>query len=234
MPPAGYQLGRESSYPDRTSSRAIPPISPRARGLRRSGLPFSGCSRAIAATAYDRRTIRGSSRGRSACVRYCRGSRGRRSRSTGACVGRIGPGWLVLLGVARGDTDADAAWIAEKVLNLRAFEDDQGKMNRSVAESAAASWSSASSPCWATAGAAAGPASPTAAEPAEAERLYLRFAELLAAVGPRGRHRRLPRDDEGRTGQRRAGDVPAGQPQGVLTVDAVESPTLTRERRYYR
>ena len=50
----------------------------------------------------------------------------------GACVGRIGQGWLVLLGVERGDTEADAAWIAEKVLNLRAFEDDQGKMNRSV------------------------------------------------------------------------------------------------------
>ena len=50
----------------------------------------------------------------------------------GACVGRIGRGWLVLLGVAQGDTEADAAWMADKVLNLRAFEDEQGKMNRSV------------------------------------------------------------------------------------------------------
>src|SRR5262249_11964052 len=52
----------------------------------------------------------------------------------GECVGQIGQGWLVLLGVERGDTDADAAWIAEKGRNLRAFEDDQGKMNRSVAD----------------------------------------------------------------------------------------------------
>lgn len=52
----------------------------------------------------------------------------------GTCVGRIGPGWLVLLGVERGDTEADAGWVADKVQNLRAFEDDQGKMNRSVAD----------------------------------------------------------------------------------------------------
>jgi len=50
----------------------------------------------------------------------------------GTTVGRIGRGWLVLLGVARGDRDDDAAWLADKLLNLRAFEDEQGKMNRSV------------------------------------------------------------------------------------------------------
>ena len=51
----------------------------------------------------------------------------------GTCVGRIERGWLILLGVAQGDTEEDAAWMAEKVLNLRGFEDDAGKMNRSVA-----------------------------------------------------------------------------------------------------
>ena len=50
----------------------------------------------------------------------------------GTCVGRIERGWLVLLGVAAGDTEEDAAWVADKVLNLRGFEDDAGKMNRSV------------------------------------------------------------------------------------------------------
>ena len=49
----------------------------------------------------------------------------------GGCVGRIERGWLVLLGVAQGDTELDAAWTAEKVLYLRGFEDDAGKMNRS-------------------------------------------------------------------------------------------------------
>lgn len=48
-------------------------------------------------------------------------------------VGRIERGWLVLLGVAEGDADADADWMAEKIAVLRGFEDDAGKMNRDVA-----------------------------------------------------------------------------------------------------
>ncbi len=63
---------------------------------------------------------------------YCRESAGRPSTLTDRCVGRIGRGWLVLLGVAQGDTDEDVAWMADKVLNLRGFEDEAGKMNRSV------------------------------------------------------------------------------------------------------
>ena len=49
-------------------------------------------------------------------------------------VGRIDGGWLVLLGVGQGDASAAAAYLAEKTLNLRAFPDDEGKMNRSVLE----------------------------------------------------------------------------------------------------
>ena len=48
------------------------------------------------------------------------------------CVARVARGWLVLLGVAQEDGVADAEWLAEKVLNLRGFEDEQGKMNLSV------------------------------------------------------------------------------------------------------
>lgn len=47
-------------------------------------------------------------------------------------TGEIGAGWLVLLAVAPDDTPKDVAWLAEKVVNLRAFADDAGKMNRSV------------------------------------------------------------------------------------------------------
>jgi len=50
----------------------------------------------------------------------------------GETVGEIGTGWLVLLGIAPDDTQKQVEWLAEKIVNLRAFEDDDGKMNRSV------------------------------------------------------------------------------------------------------
>ncbi len=52
----------------------------------------------------------------------------------GEITGEVGPGLLVLLGVAQRDTDAELKWLAEKIVGLRIFEDDQGKMNRSLAE----------------------------------------------------------------------------------------------------
>lgn len=50
----------------------------------------------------------------------------------GEIKGQIGAGFLVLIGVEEGDSDADFRYIAEKVPNLRVFEDEQGKMNRSL------------------------------------------------------------------------------------------------------
>jgi D-tyrosyl-tRNA(Tyr) deacylase len=53
-------------------------------------------------------------------------------------VGRIGPGLLVLLGVAAGDEEADARQLAEKIVSLRVFDDEAGKMNRSLADAGGA------------------------------------------------------------------------------------------------
>ena len=50
----------------------------------------------------------------------------------GAVVGEIGPGLLVLLGVAEGDTPADSAWLAQKIAQLRIFAAEADRMNRSV------------------------------------------------------------------------------------------------------
>ena len=49
-------------------------------------------------------------------------------------VGEIGPGLLVLLGVGQGDSDAQVKTLTDKIVRLRIFEDDQGKMNRSLLE----------------------------------------------------------------------------------------------------
>ncbi len=56
----------------------------------------------------------------------------------GSVTGRIGAGLLVLLGVAKGDSEADSRFLAEKILNLRIFPDAEGKMNRSLLDTGGA------------------------------------------------------------------------------------------------
>jgi len=55
-------------------------------------------------------------------------------RVEGRTVGEIGAGLVVLLGVARDDAEEDARYLAEKTVSLRVFEDEEGRMNRSVVE----------------------------------------------------------------------------------------------------
>ena len=50
----------------------------------------------------------------------------------GKIVGEIGLGFLALAGIGKEDTEQDYKYLAEKIVNLRVFEDDQGKMNRSL------------------------------------------------------------------------------------------------------
>ncbi len=52
----------------------------------------------------------------------------------GQVTGSVGAGLLVLLGIARWDTQSDAEWLVEKVAHLRVFHDENGKMNRNVRE----------------------------------------------------------------------------------------------------
>jgi D-tyrosyl-tRNA(Tyr) deacylase len=60
--------------------------------------------------------------------------RSARVRVAGTVVGEIGPGLLALIGVGRDDGPADITWLASKIVELRVFDDEAGKMNRTLAE----------------------------------------------------------------------------------------------------
>ncbi|HEX4609935.1 MAG TPA: D-aminoacyl-tRNA deacylase [Urbifossiella sp.] len=98
-------------------------------------------------------------------------------------VGAVGAGWLVLLGVAPTDTPAEAVWLADKVANLRAFEDEAGKMNRSVLDAGGGVLVVSQFTLYGDCRKGRRPSFTGAAPPAVAEPLYERFAAELRAVG---------------------------------------------------
>ncbi|HHW10087.1 MAG TPA: D-tyrosyl-tRNA(Tyr) deacylase [Firmicutes bacterium] len=59
-------------------------------------------------------------------------------RVAGELVGSIGPGLVILMGVEKGDTTADVECLVEKIVNLRIFSDENGKMNRSLLDTGGA------------------------------------------------------------------------------------------------
>ena len=89
----------------------------------------------------------------------------------------------MLLGVAQGDTSGDAAKLAEKVVQLRAFEDEQGKMNRNVAEAGGSVLVVSQFTLLADCRGGRRPSFTDAAGPEDAERLYLEFVEKVRAAG---------------------------------------------------
>ena len=98
-------------------------------------------------------------------------------------VSRIGPGLLVLLGVGQGDTDQDAALLAEKVVNLRIFADDAGHLNLSALDTRGAVLVVSQFTLYGDARKGRRPSFVQAAAPAEAERLYRRFVEAVGTSG---------------------------------------------------
>ncbi|WP_169975097.1 D-aminoacyl-tRNA deacylase [Tautonia rosea] len=101
----------------------------------------------------------------------------------GSLVGQIDLGWLVLLGVGKGDTEADADWLAEKIAGLRAFEDDLGKMNRSVGEVGGSVLVVSQFTLFGDCRKGRRPSFDAAADPGEAERLYQVLCDRIAALG---------------------------------------------------
>jgi D-tyrosyl-tRNA(Tyr) deacylase len=98
-------------------------------------------------------------------------------------VSRIGPGLLVLLGIRRGDTEAEADRLASKLLALRIFEDADGKMNLNVADAGGEILCVSQFTLYGDTRKGNRPSFVDAAPPEEAEPLYERVREALNAKG---------------------------------------------------
>ena len=100
----------------------------------------------------------------------------------GRVVGEIGAGLVVLVCAMRGDEAAEAVWLARKVVNLRIFRDEEGRMNRSLLDVGGAALVVSQ---FTLAAETRGnrPGFSTAAAPEEGERLYELFAEEVRRHG---------------------------------------------------
>lgn len=101
----------------------------------------------------------------------------------GEVRGRIGTGLCALVGVAEGDTEDDARWLAAKVGELRIFEDEQGKMNRSLLEVGGGLLAISQFTLLGDARAGRRPAFTAAARPEVAQPLYALFCALCRERG---------------------------------------------------
>lgn len=104
-------------------------------------------------------------------------------RVSAETVAEIGPGLLVLLAVHADDTERDAAYLAEKIANLRIFADDQGKMNRSVIDAGGSALVVSQFTLYGDTGKGRRPAFVEAAAPDLAEPLVMTAAARLEALG---------------------------------------------------
>jgi len=101
----------------------------------------------------------------------------------GNITGQIGVGLVVLLGVARDDEDGDADYLADKIANLRVFQDDQGKMNRSILETGGQMLVVSQFTLYGDVRRGRRPSYIEAAEPDKANKLYEYFVERVRSFG---------------------------------------------------
>jgi len=101
----------------------------------------------------------------------------------GETVGAVGRGVLLFLGVTHGDTRADADWLAKKAAGLRIFEDEAGKMNRSLLDVGGGALVVSQFTLYADCRKGRRPGFDLAGDPAAANELYEYFAERLKAEG---------------------------------------------------
>ncbi len=95
----------------------------------------------------------------------------------------IGNGLVILFGTKQGDSDVSCGWLAEKAANLRIFEDDDGKLNRSLLDIKGQAMIVSQFTLYADCRKGRRPSFNEAMEPLEAEQLYHRFIEEVKATG---------------------------------------------------
>ena len=98
-------------------------------------------------------------------------------------LGRIGPGLVVLLGVGEPDGEAQAERLADKVVQLRVFEGEQGRMDRSLLDVGGGALCVSQFTLYGDTRRGLRPSFTGAAEPARAERLYERFCARMRSRG---------------------------------------------------
>jgi len=103
----------------------------------------------------------------------------------GEITGQIGLGLLVLLGIGRDDTEADAIYLSEKIAGLRVFEDPEGKMNRSVQDVGGSVLAVSQFTLYGDVRRGKRPSFDAAAPPEKARLLYEFFVEQIRAAGLR-------------------------------------------------
>jgi D-tyrosyl-tRNA(Tyr) deacylase len=101
----------------------------------------------------------------------------------GHITGEIGPGLLVLVGVGKEDSERDVDWLADKVSGLRIFEDEAGKMNRSLLDTSRALLAVSQFTLFADTRKGRRPSFIDAGAPEEAKRLYALYCERSRALG---------------------------------------------------
>ena len=101
----------------------------------------------------------------------------------GQTVGTIGKGFCVLLGVGTGDTERDADWLADKIVDLRIFEDENGKLNLSLSEVGGEMLVVSQFTLYGDCRKGRRPSFVEAAPPDEGRRLYEYFVERVRARG---------------------------------------------------
>ena len=101
----------------------------------------------------------------------------------GRTAGKIGQGILVLLGVEKGDRETQADWLAEKIVGLRIFSDEAGKMNRSVQETGGSLLVVSQFTLAGNCAKGKRPSFNTAAPPEEGKRLYEYFVNAARRSG---------------------------------------------------